>query len=44
MVSKSWLLTDYADAVALIDRIEGGEQSSWKEDTAQLVGYVGGWC
>jgi hypothetical protein len=31
MVSKSWLLTDYADAVALIDRIEAENRAAGKK-------------
>ena len=38
MVSKSWLLTDYADVVALIERIEAENRAAGKEDAAQLGG------
>ena len=31
MVSKSWLLTDYADAVALIDRVEAENKAAGKK-------------
>jgi hypothetical protein len=31
MVSKSWLLTDYADAVALIDRVDAENKAAGKK-------------